>query len=316
MKKIIITVAIFLQLIFMLPAEASTVESAIELEAQSATVELNKPLIVTLWANSEEVDLSEVEVSINNKNASIEQVDVDAEGEESSSSKRMFQLVGLKKGQTTVVAKYGKQKTTIKVKVVGILATEIQLEKYTLTLEQGDTYEIKYKVLPLDTENKKLTWSTSDSKIARVSAQGKVTAVAVGTATIIAKTSNGIEKKVQVTVKKQQGKLKVTASASHGSYNQVGKSWSKRMTVNNIDITKKGATISVKVGDVVTIYAEAQENDNNPDFDCRKKTYTITAEDLNKGFTLSLELKVTEDGGRYRGRSCMWTMTFNFIPTK
>ena len=53
------------------------------------------------------------------------------------------------------------------------------------------TYTLKATVNPSDASNKNVTWKSSDDKIATVDANGKVTAVAVGKATITVTTEDG-----------------------------------------------------------------------------------------------------------------------------
>lgn len=85
-----------------------------------------------------------------------------------------------------------------------VAATAVSLNQSNLYLEVGNGSNItkstlKATITPSNTTNKIITWSTSDSKIAKVSG-GTVTAVAEGTATITAKTSNGKKATCKVTV--------------------------------------------------------------------------------------------------------------------
>ncbi|WP_295959620.1 Ig domain-containing protein [uncultured Alistipes sp.] len=64
---------------------------------------------------------------------------------------------------------------------------EVKLNKTTLTLAVGEEQPLTATVLPDNAENKTLTWSSSDTKIATVSDAGLVKAVAVGSATITAR---------------------------------------------------------------------------------------------------------------------------------
>lgn len=60
-------------------------------------------------------------------------------------------------------------------------ATTIKINKRTLTLEKGKTYNLK-----ITGTTKKVTWSSSKKAVATVSSKGKVTAKTVGTSTITA----------------------------------------------------------------------------------------------------------------------------------
>ncbi len=67
----------------------------------------------------------------------------------------------------------------------------VSLDKAELTLPRLGTYTLKATVNPSDASNKNVTWKSSDDKIATVDATGKVTAVAVGKATITVTTEDG-----------------------------------------------------------------------------------------------------------------------------
>lgn len=69
--------------------------------------------------------------------------------------------------------------------------TGVSLDKSELTLAVKGTYTLKATVAPADADNKSVTWKSSDDKIATVDKDGKVTAVAIGKATITVTTEDG-----------------------------------------------------------------------------------------------------------------------------
>lgn len=70
--------------------------------------------------------------------------------------------------------------------------TGVTLDKTTASLAVGGTQKLTAKVAPDDADDKTVTFTSSDTAIATVTpVQGTVTAVAEGTATITATTSNG-----------------------------------------------------------------------------------------------------------------------------
>ena len=69
--------------------------------------------------------------------------------------------------------------------------TGVSLDKSELTLAVKGTYTLKATVAPSDASNKSVTWKSSDDKIATVDKDGKVTAVAIGKATITVTTEDG-----------------------------------------------------------------------------------------------------------------------------
>ncbi len=69
--------------------------------------------------------------------------------------------------------------------------TQVALNKTELSLTVGAEETLTATVSPDDATDKSVTWSSSDESIATVSAAGKVTAVAVGSATVTVKTTDG-----------------------------------------------------------------------------------------------------------------------------
>ena len=68
-----------------------------------------------------------------------------------------------------------------------VAVTGVTLDKSTLTLNVGETGTLTATVTPETATENTVTWSSSDDTIATVDKDGKVTAVAEGTATITAK---------------------------------------------------------------------------------------------------------------------------------
>ena len=77
---------------------------------------------------------------------------------------------------------------TIKVMVAAAPVAVVTLDKATLSLEEGKAESLTLTGVP---DGATTTWSSSDEKVATVSKEGKVTAVAAGTATIKATITTG-----------------------------------------------------------------------------------------------------------------------------
>lgn len=102
-------------------------------------------------------------------------------------------------GNVTITVKAGDTTKTCVVKVNPAPATTIHANKVTitpptLTLQLGKTTtgQLTATVEPAGAVEKVTKWESSNTKVATVDANGKVTAVAAGTATIKATTSNNI----------------------------------------------------------------------------------------------------------------------------
>ena len=82
--------------------------------------------------------------------------------------------------------------------------TEVLLNKYAETLTEGDTITLSAEVLPYDTTySKNVSWSSSNSAVATVDANGTVTAKSAGTAIITATSENGMTASCTITVEKK-----------------------------------------------------------------------------------------------------------------
>ena len=74
---------------------------------------------------------------------------------------------------------------------MSILATSIELNETSAEMTDGNTMQLTATVLPSNATNKTVTWSTSNSSVATVSNNGLVTALAPGSVTITAMTTDG-----------------------------------------------------------------------------------------------------------------------------
>lgn len=72
-----------------------------------------------------------------------------------------------------------------------ILVTGVTLKEHTATLTVGGTDQLTATVSPSDASNKNVTWASDTLAVATVDANGKVTAVSAGTATITVTTVDG-----------------------------------------------------------------------------------------------------------------------------
>lgn len=109
-------------------------------------------------------------------------------------------IKGVKAGTATITATASNgKKATCKV-TVKVPATKVKLNKTKVTLAKGKSVTLKATLTPTNSTDK-LTWTTSNKKVATVTSKGKVTAVKKGTATITVKTTSGKKATCKVTVK-------------------------------------------------------------------------------------------------------------------
>ena len=112
-------------------------------------------------------------------------------------------VTAVNEGTATITARSNNGKTTTcKVTVINpasVAVSSVGLKSST-TIVKGKTEKLTATVSPSNASNKAVTWTSSNSNVARVDANGNVTAVNAGTATITAKSNNGKIATCKVTV--------------------------------------------------------------------------------------------------------------------
>lgn len=83
-------------------------------------------------------------------------------------------------------------------KINNIIFTESNI-----TIEENKTYQVKYEIYPSGLKDIKLTWTSSDEKIATVSEDGLISAIRPGTAVIVAKAKSGAVTSIIVEVSEE-----------------------------------------------------------------------------------------------------------------
>lgn len=79
--------------------------------------------------------------------------------------------------------------------------TSIKLNKTSATLDKGKSLTLKATVLPGNANNKSVTWSSSNEKVATVFPKGVIKAVGNGKAVIVAKAKDGSGKKASCKIR-------------------------------------------------------------------------------------------------------------------
>ena len=113
-----------------------------------------------------------------------------------------------------------------------VVPTSVALNKTTLTLDIGRTSNLRATVYPSNAANKKCTWRSSNTSVATVDSNGKVTAKKAGTATITVKTSNGKTATCKVTVNLPAPQITGLANTTGGikiSWNKVSGAYGYRL---------------------------------------------------------------------------------------
>ena len=110
-------------------------------------------------------------------------------------------VTGKKVGTATITAETSNGlKATAEVIVKEIAVTKVTLSETTATMTIGGELELTATIEPKNATDQRLTWSSSDTGVATVDSNGKVTAKAAGTATITATAASGITAACEITV--------------------------------------------------------------------------------------------------------------------
>ncbi len=165
----------------------TTSPKSVELNKTSVNLDMSETKTAQLTATVEPSTAQNKTITWSSSNKGI--VTVDKNGK----------ITAKKNGTATITAKTINNKVATSKITITTSPTSIKLNKESVTIQNGNSYTLTTTVLPNTATNKKVTWSSSDTKIATVDKNGKVTGKKEGTVTITAKTIN--EKKVTCKVK-------------------------------------------------------------------------------------------------------------------
>ncbi len=159
----------------------------------NTSVKLYEGKTKTLSATISPADATNLKVTWKSQNSKIAKV--------SSKGK----ITALKPGTTYITGTTANGKYTAKCKVIVLEVIDtkkVTLNKTSLSIKHGSSTTLKATVSPSNATNKTLVWSSSDTKIVKVTAEGKITGVKPGTAYVTCKTlDTGKTAKCKVTVK-------------------------------------------------------------------------------------------------------------------
>lgn len=136
---------------------------------------------------------------------------------------------------------------------VTVPATSVTISKTSLSLTKGQEETLTATVLPTDADDKTVTWSSSNAAVASVDQNGKVTAIAGGSAVITVTTVNDITTQCQVTVTVPV--TSVTLSQTSLSLLE-GRTAKLEATVLPEDATEKTVTWTSAIPSVATVSAD------------------------------------------------------------
>lgn len=188
----------------------------------------------------------EIKYTINPKDASKDNLDIIVKGGSKDkikiTSKQPLKVKGLKEGTGTVVIKYNGKTASCKIKVEKATSSSSKktttknttkktnnnsVTKVTIKgdskINIGDTKTYTANVSPSNA-NRKVTWKSSNKKIAKVNSNGQVTGIKKGQVTITATSKDNVNKKdsIKIEVVKPTSKLGSSQKTDICSYDTMG----------------------------------------------------------------------------------------------
>ena len=169
------------------------------------SISLDKPSL-----ELQEGEVAQLKATVLPKNATDTQVTWSSSNPEVASVDKSGLVTALTPGFVTITAMAGQKTATCQVRVSKkqVPVSGITLDRYSLEMVEGESAKITATILPQNATNATVTWSSSDSNIAVVDADGNVTAVKVGSATITAKAE---DKTASCTVKVSSSVIPVSS---------------------------------------------------------------------------------------------------------
>ena len=177
-----------------------------------------------------------------------------------------------------------------------VAVTGVTLDKTSISLLVGDSETLTATVAPADATNQKVTWKSDKPEIATVDANGKVTGVKVGEATITVTTQDGGKTATcRVTVSDRE--IKVTGVTLNKSTLSLieGGSETLTATITPADATNQNVAWTSSDATVATV----DDNGKVTAVKVGTATVTVTTQDGGKTATCRVtvsdrEIKVTE----------------------
>ena len=191
-----------------------------------------------------------------------------------------------------------------------VMVESIAIEGVKETLILGEKVQAVARVLPENAENQAVTWTSSDENVVTIDSDGLIVAVGGGSSTISATSENNVIGSAGILVDGTKRKMSLRVSSPRQDENNIGDEWSWVTELNGEPTVSE---YELSAGDTIECYARFTEEDENPDIGEASTSYTVTEEDLMNGFTISMDLYVTENGGRNSGESAYYIVKYSFI---
>lgn len=269
-------------------------------KSASCTVEVYAPVTgVTISSKKETVHLGtegpQLSVSVKPLDAKYYEVTWSSSDESIATVDQTGKVTPVAGGKATITATVTSTKSaTAKARKVTCTVTVTQAvsqitigDSDSMTLAKGKSVTLKAVALPETASNRKVTWTSSDPKVATVNASGKVTAKGVGTATITATAADGSGVTDTIVVNVYQPVTGLSAKSTKVSVTK-GKTVYLSVTVKPADAADKTITWSSNNTSIATVDSNGRVtgvsagqckitavSNENPQ---KKVTFTVTVE--------------------------------------
>ena len=153
---------------------------------------------------------------------------------------------------TTASASYEVRKSSKSVSTVKVASVSLNKTKYNITV--GQTYTLLATINPTNAKNKTIKWTSSNPRIVKVDAKGKITAVSAGTTKITITTVDG-NKKATCSVIVNNPIIKVTAVSLNKTADSliVGETDTLLATINPTKATNKAVAWTSSDDNIATV---------------------------------------------------------------
>lgn len=192
-----------------------------------------------------------------------------------------------------------------------ILIESIDIQNTKTDLVIGEKTKPSVTISPYNAEDKSISWTSSDEAVATVDANGTATAVGGGTAIITATSNNGVTSSYTVNVDGTKHLMNLRVTHPRQDNVNIGDEWSFTNEINGEHVY---GTVGLAPGESITLHTRISEDDANPDIGENTTRYTVSEEDLTNGFTITMDVYVTENGGKNSGQTAHFVVTYTFTP--
>lgn len=213
-------------------------------------------------------------------------------------------LIGLQQGRAIVTAlikdDYGTHTATCTVVLPESMlvdVTEVRLNKSKMTLEKGTRETLTATIFPDDATNKSLVWTSSNKNVAIVNANGRVTGLSAGKATITVTTVNAGETATCEVTVTEQAAVEVTGVRLNSSSLSMEKGQSQVLsaTITPSNSSNQNVTWTSNNENVIVV------NQNGKVTAIGEGTAVVTVRTEDGGYTASCNIRVSLPNERVTG---------------